>query len=99
MTVLDDFEPVAELVTDDRTRVGIGRVGAEKNARYAASKAPDGSILLTPVASIPARELIVWDNEELQASLFRGLAEVAEGRARPLPGLLDDIDPDEVDEE
>lgn len=98
MTALNDFEPVAEVVTDERTRVGIGRAGAQKNARYAASKAADGSILLTPVASIPARELLVWENAELRASLFRGLAEAAEGNARPLPGLLDDIDPDEADD-
>lgn len=93
MTVTGDFEPVTEVVTDERSRVGIGRAGASKNARYAVSKAADGSILLTPMASIPARELLVWENVELRASLFRGLAEAAEGNARALPGLLDDIDP------
>lgn len=99
MTVLNDFEPVAEVVTDERTRVAVGRAGAVKNARYAVSKAPDGSILLTPMASIPARELLVWEHDELRASLFRGLAEAADGTARPLPGLLDDIDPDAADVE
>lgn len=97
--VLSDFEPVAEVVADERTRVPVGRAGATRNARYAVSKAPDGSILLTPMASIPARELLVWQDAELRASLFRGLAEAAEGNVRTRPGLLEDIDPDAVADE
>lgn len=99
MTVLNDFEPVAEVVADERTRVPVGRAGATKNARYAVSKASDGSILLTPMASIPARELLVWENADLRASLFRGLAEAAEGAVHSKPGLLDDVDPDAADDE
>lgn len=94
MTVTGDFEPVTEVVTDERSRVGIGQAGASKNARYAVSRSQDGSILLTPMASIPARELAVWESAELRASLFRGLAEAAENDVRALPGLLDDVDPD-----
>ncbi|MGH3626169.1 MAG: hypothetical protein ACRDRL_01800 [Sciscionella sp.] len=98
MTVRDDFTPVDEVTADDRARIPIGRAGAHKNDRYAVSKAADGSILLTPLVSIPTRELLVWDNDELRASLFRGLAEAAEGQTHSLPGLLDGVDPDATDE-
>ena len=94
MTTLPDFTPVTEAVADERARVAVGRAGASKDTRYAVSKAPDGSILLTPLATIPARELLVWEHEALRASLFRGLADAAEGHTRALPGLLDEVNPD-----
>jgi hypothetical protein len=62
------------------------------------SKAADGSILLTPLASIPKRELLVWENEELRASLFRGLADAAEGLTRPLTWVTADDETDNDDE-
>lgn len=90
MTALEGFEPVAEVTADERARVAVGRAGAHKDDRYAVSVNADGSILLTPLASIPKRELLVRENDELRASLFRGLAEVAEGRGRPLPWVTAD---------
>jgi hypothetical protein len=48
---------------------------------------------MTPVdGSHPTarRELLVWENEELKASLFRGLADAAEGRTERLDWLTDD---------
>jgi hypothetical protein len=95
LTTIEDFRPVAEVTADDRARVPIGRAGAHKNDRYAVSVSSDGSILLTPLASIPRRELLVWENDELRASLFRGLAEAAEGNARPLSWVTADDDEDE----
>ncbi len=86
----EDFQPVAEVTVDDRARVPVGRAGAHKHDRYAVSRSQDGAILLTPVASIPKRELLVWENAELRASLFRGLAEVAEGKAIRLDWVTDD---------
>lgn len=84
MTALDDFRPVAEVAADERARIALGKAGAHKGDRYTASVNADGAILLTPLASIPKRELLVWENAELRASLFRGLADAAEGNARPL---------------
>lgn len=43
----------------------------------------------------PATEVVT---DEPRASLLRGLAEAAAGNVRSLPGLLDNIDPDEVDD-
>lgn len=84
MTTLEGFQPVAEVTADERGRVAIGKAGAHKNDRYAVSTNAEGAILLTPLASIPRRELLVWENDELRASLFRGLADAAEGNARSL---------------
>lgn len=84
MTMLEGFRPVAEVTADDRSRIAFGKSGVRPSARYAVSANDEGALLLTPLASIPARELIVWENDELRASLFRGLAEAAEGKARRL---------------
>ena len=81
-TTLDGFRPVTEVTADSRSRMAFGRAGVHKDDRYAVSMDDDGAILLVPLASIPRRELIVWENEELKASLFRGLADVAEGNLR-----------------
>ena len=90
--------PVAEVTADDRARVPIGRAGAHKNDRYAVSQNDEGAILLTPLVSIPKRELLVWENEELRASLFRGLADAAEGNVRELSWVTADGEEDEDDE-
>lgn len=94
MTTLDGFRPVAEVTADERARVAVGKAGATKNDRYAVSVNDDGLILLVPLASIPKRELLVWENDELRASLFRGLADAAEGNARPLDWVTADDDED-----
>lgn len=84
MTALDGFRPVTEVTADERVRVAVGKAGASARDRYAVSMNDEGAILLVPLASIPRRELLVWENEELKASLFRGLADAAEGNLRRL---------------
>ena len=81
------------LTADERTRVPLGRLGAKPHANYQAERADDGRIILTPAAVIPARELVVWENADLRASVLRGLAEAAAGLAHANPDLnraLDD---------
>ncbi len=63
MTALDEFHPVTEVIVDDRSRVSVSKAGGTKGDRYAVLANDDGVILLTPVASIPKRELAVWENE------------------------------------
>jgi hypothetical protein len=97
MTTLDNFRPVAEVTADERARVAVGKAGAHKNDRYAVSVNAEGAILLVPLASIPKRELLVWEDEELKASLFRGLADAAEGKVRTLDWVTaDDEDADDA---
>ena len=98
MTIMEGFRPVAEVVADDRARVPIGKAGAHRHDRYAVSMNSDGAILLTPLASIPRRELLVWENDELRASLFRGLADVAEGNVRRLDWVTAEDDEDDGSE-
>lgn len=93
MTIMDGFTPVAEVTADDRARLPFGRAGVHKDDRFALAMNADGAILLTPVVSIPARELIIWEDDDLRASLIRGLQDSAAGRVQKVPGLLDD-DPD-----
>ncbi len=84
------FEPVAEVAADDRARIAFGRAGVHRNDRFLVSIRPTGEILLTPLASIPKRELVVWEDDELRASLLRGLADATEGRVSRRDELLDD---------
>ncbi|MGW7539451.1 hypothetical protein [Amycolatopsis sp. NPDC054798] len=95
MTTIEGFQPVTEVTADGRGRVAVGKAGAHADERYAVSANAEGAILLTPLASIPKRELLVWENDELRASLFRGLAEAAEGKASELDWVTADVDLDE----
>ncbi len=95
MTILEGFQPVTEVTADERARVAVGKAGAHARDRYAVSMNPEGAILLTPLASIPKRELLVWENDELRASLFRGLADAAEGNVRPLSWVTGSDDADD----
>jgi hypothetical protein len=92
---LEGFRPIAEVAADERARIAFGKAGVHKDDRYAVSINDEGVIMLTPLASIPKRELLVWENEELKASLFRGLADAAEGKARRLDWLTEDADDDD----
>jgi len=66
VSTLEGFRPVAEVTADERARIAIGKAGAHKNDRYAVSVNADGVILLVPLTSIPKRELLVWENDELR---------------------------------
>ena len=90
MSTLAGFEPVAEVVADDRSRIAFGRAGVHRNDRFLVSTRPTGEILLTPLASIPKRELLVWEDDALRESLLRGLADASTGRVSKRDDLLDD---------
>lgn len=73
------METFDEVTADDRARLPLGKLGVRKSDRFAASRQADGSIILSPVVSVPKRELIIWENELVRASLARGLAQSASG--------------------
>jgi hypothetical protein len=89
MTV-QDFHPVAEVVADSRARIAFTKAGVHDGDRFAVATNAEGQILLTPLASIPKRELIVWEDADLRASLARGISDVEAGRISRLD--LDEID-------
>ncbi|MGX9790395.1 hypothetical protein [Mycobacterium sp. MMS18-G62] len=92
MTADPAFEPVTEVTADDRGRIAFGRIGVHRNDRFLVSRRASGELLLTPMASIPQRELLVWENESVRHSLLRGLADAAAGRVSRRDDYLDGDD-------
>ena len=68
-----DFIPMGEVCADERSRMAFGKAGVHRDDRYAVAVNAEGEILLTPLVSIPRRELLVWDDEGIRAALVRGL--------------------------
>ena len=93
-TALPNFRPQSEVTADNRARIAFGKIGVHSNQRYLVSTSDAGDILLTPVTSIPQRELLVWENEQVRESLTRGLMEAHLGKAVPRDDLLEDEDDD-----
>lgn len=79
MSHLNAFTPLGEVIADDRARIAFGKAGVRRDDRYAVSVNGDGEILLTPLVSVPKRELIVWENQLVRESLARALSQSAEG--------------------
>jgi hypothetical protein len=68
-----DFVPMGEVSADERSRMAFGKAGVHRDDRYAVAVNAEGEILLTPLVSIPRRELLVWDDAGIRAALVRGL--------------------------
>jgi hypothetical protein len=81
----------AILSTDDRTRVPLSKLGATPKSVYQAEARDDGTIVLTPLAMIPAREMVVWENESLKEAILLGLAQASGGLAHANPDLDADL--------
>ncbi len=90
--MIADFKNVREAVADERGRLPMGESGVRKDDRYAVAVNDDGQILLTPLVSIPRRELIVWEDQLLRESLARGLAEAAAGETVDLGSFAEYLD-------
>lgn len=77
-----------ELVCDDRARISLAKVGAEKNQRYRAHREDSGVITLTPMVSVPEEELLFWEDARVRASVLRGMVDMAEGRVEDLESVV-----------
>ncbi len=64
---------MGEVSADERSRMAFGKAGVRRDDRYAVAVNAEGEILLTPLVSIPRRELLIWDDESIRAALVRGL--------------------------
>lgn len=96
MALLKGFHDAGEITADERGRLSFGKkVKIGSRSRYAIAISDDGVVMLTPMVSIPARELDIWNDPETRAAVTRGLADVAAGRTRRIDDLLDDEDDDE----
>lgn len=97
METREHFHPAGEVVADERARIAFGKAGVRKDDRYAISTSDDGEILLTPLVSIPRRELLIWERQDLRDALALGLAESAAGETVDL-GSFAEFLTDEEDE-
>ena len=82
------FDVITETEVDSRGRVSLGRAGAEPGRRYRVARNIDGVLLLTPVVSIPERELIVWENPALAERIRTGITEAQSGRTVDLGDFI-----------
>ena len=75
------FDVVGESEADGRGRVALGRAGARPGRRYQVRSDDDGVILLTPVVSIPEREMLAWENPQLAEQVRTAIADAEAGRS------------------
>ena len=80
----EDFRPIGEVVADERARIAFGKAGVRRDDKYAVAVSDEGEILLTPLVSIPKRELLVWENEHVRTALALALAQSAAGDVEDL---------------
>lgn len=73
------FHRISEADVDSRRRISLGRVGRPEHKRYEIRENALGEILLVPLVSVPAREMIVWEDGRVRESLFRGMEQAARG--------------------
>lgn len=75
---------------DNSGRLTLGKEKAGE--QYEVNEASDGTIVLTPVAVIPKRELWLWQNPDALASVKRGLEQSARGEGRSLGSFAQYVD-------
>jgi len=91
------FDIVGESEADGRGRVALGRAGARPGRRYQVRSDDDGVIVLTPVVSIPEREMLVWENPQLAEQVRNALVDVESGRSVDLGDFAQYADVDDED--
>lgn len=97
MSSFKEFRPVGEVSADDRARIAFGKAGVRRDDRYAMAVTDDGEILLTPLVSIPKRELLVWQDQDLRAELGRALEEKRSGELNDLGSFSSYAEDDELE--
>ena len=91
------FEVVGESEADARGRVALGRAGARPGRRYQVRADDDGVIMLTPVVSIPEREMLAWENPQLAKQVRGAVADAEAGRTVDLGDFTQYADSDGED--
>jgi hypothetical protein len=78
---------------DEAGRLCLGR--AKAGEQYRVNETEDGTIVLTPMATIPKRELWLWHDPEALAAVKEGLAQSTRGEGRILGDFTQYVDDDE----
>jgi hypothetical protein len=92
------FRETAQADVDSRRRVSLGKVGRPEHTRYQIMENDLGEILLVPLVSIPAREMIVWENAQVRKSLERGMEQAALGKVVDLGSFATYAEQDDDDD-
>jgi hypothetical protein len=71
-----------ETVTDERGRLSLGKAGAQPGRRYRVEELPDGEIRLTPMVSVPEREVDLLLDHNTRQRIVDGLAQAERGETR-----------------
>lgn len=80
---MSNFNEMIELKhVDPSGRMTLGRKDANKT--FSVDRKSDGTLILTPVAIIPERELWIWKNKEALAAVKEGLEQSARGETTSL---------------
>lgn len=79
------FEEIAEVKTDSKNRITLGRKGAPAGSRpaavyYKVYRNPLGQIILDPLVTIPAHEQWLFKNKEAAQAVQSGLEDAKKGR-------------------
>jgi len=90
----DRFDLIGESEADSRGRLALGRAGARPGRRYQVRSDDDGVIVLTPVVSIPEREMVVWENPHLAEQIRTAIADAEAGRTADLGDFTQYLDDD-----
>ena len=91
------FDLVGESEADSRGRVALSRAGARPGRRYQVRSDDDGVIVLTPVVSIPEREMLAWENPRLAEQVRGAVADAEAGRGIDLGDFTQYVDAGDQD--
>lgn len=73
------FTEETEALADSKGRLALGSVGAEPGRRYIVRRQADDTLMLIPARVIPEREMVVWENPDLQRTILRGIEQSERG--------------------
>ena len=93
------FTRTAQADLDSRRRLSLGKIGKPEHTRYEISENSLGEILLVPLVSVPAREMIVWENAQVRKSLLLGMEQAVAGELVERESLAQYFDEDEDEDE
>lgn len=80
-TIIKDrnFKELAEVRTDSKNRIGLGRRVSPKAHLYRLYQNEAGQIILDPMIAIPAYEAWLFTNKKAEASVLKGLEDARQG--------------------
>jgi len=76
----EHFEEVAEVKTDEKKRVALGKAGLPKARIYKVYRNALGQLILDPQVTIPAYEQWLFKNKKAAKMVQEGLEDAREGR-------------------